>query len=509
MGQRVYIDWNNDGDWGEPEEDVTQRVRGATGIAIERGRDQVRAYAPPMAGRTTFTLDNQDRELSPHRGVFASHVAPGRAVRVEATTPIATPLFTGHLDEPGFQPGVDQRSVRVDSLGPLALLRGQKISTALYENIRTDQALAAILDSAVAPMTTTTALWGYALWDSAVWSVDGWPASRRLLDVGQTVFRWWWLDDEDAFDAAVAVLASEGPGAALYEDAEGRIVFESRQYRTITPRSAVSQATWRDGGAEPCFSEFSYDVRWKDVVNQVEIEWRERTVGDIQTVWDYGSELVLAANEERLLAVAAANPFREAVTPTAAAGDFVVLEGSVVHTGLSRTSGQRCQLRLIAGPGGARLGGLRLRARAVAVATSSTVASTIDTTVSRRDYGVRPYSPPVRAEIDRAVLQDMANAYVGWYQFPHPVIEVGFIGGPHEPGLAARLAQQVARQISDRVTIVEEETGFHADCWVEQINHHIVAAGNVYRTGFGCEKCLATAYAVWDGGAWDSAIWGF
>jgi len=52
----VGIDWNDDADYSDTGEDVSTRVLANPGIAIDRGRDQVRSLAPPMAGAATFDL---------------------------------------------------------------------------------------------------------------------------------------------------------------------------------------------------------------------------------------------------------------------------------------------------------------------------------------------------------------------------------------------------------------------------------------------------------------------
>ena len=99
---KVEIDWNNDGDWGDTGEDVTARVLNNPGIVVERGRDQIRALAPPMAGRCDFALNNASKDYSPEyaSGPLYGNLLPGRAVRVRATAPSATGLWGGHLNPP-------------------------------------------------------------------------------------------------------------------------------------------------------------------------------------------------------------------------------------------------------------------------------------------------------------------------------------------------------------------------------------------------------------------------
>jgi hypothetical protein len=53
---------------------------------------------------------------------------------------------------------------------------------------------------------------------------------------------------------------------------------------------------------------------------------------------------------------------------------------------------------------------------------------------------------------------------------------------------ATILAQQLGRDLSDRVTIVDSESGINADFYFEQIRHEISETGLRLSTTFGCEK---------------------
>ena len=60
-------------------------------------------------------------------------------------------------------------------------------------------------------------------------------------------------------------------------------------------------------------------------------------------------------------------------------------------------------------------------------------------------------------------------------------------------GNDARLLHQLSRDLSDRVRIVEPETGLDADFWIEQIEHTI---GAEHVTRFGCEKIATQPVGV-------------
>ncbi len=487
----VLVDWNGDGDWGDAGEDVTARVRAAQGISAERGRDQLRMLAPPMAGRFDAELDNQSRDYSTENAAspLAGNLLPGRLVRFTGTTGGTTYyLFTGPLDDLPQRPGRSQRSVGIPALGTLSRLRQvaegddeQKgISTQLYSSIRTDQALGYLLDAA------------------------GWPAADRVFDTGKTTLAWWWLENADPWSAMMEILASEGPGAYIGEDGQGRLVFESRHYRLLTARCTTAQATFRDTGAEPLFSEpFSLEPSLKGVVNVATAECKTRTAKALAVVWSLGSTVTLSAGEVRAFKATNADPFTAAVCVNAT--DYTVSAGSLASATLDRTSGQSCTITLTAGASGATVTGLQVRAQPVTVDNTTKIANTINTATSQARYGKRVYPFKPRAEMSINVLQDLVNATVGYYQEPRSSGELTLKSGPG--GDSTRETQCVAREISDRIHIVEAQTGLDADAYVERIK--LATDGTLIATTLGYEKADSVNYLVWGTGKRGEAAWGF
>jgi len=464
-------------------EDVGDYVRSDPGINTVRGRDQIRSLAPPMAGSASCDVDNQARNFSPENtsSPLYGNLIPGRKVQIQAAYGgTVYYLFTGYLDDIPQHPERSRRSVSLPSLGTLSRLANKRVSTALYSSITTDVALGHLLDAA------------------------GWPAADRVLDTGKTTLDWWWLQDEDAFSAAVTLLNTEGPGASLYEDGQGRIVFESRTYRMTTARSTVSQATISDTGAEPLFSEsFAYNPGLKDIINVAEVTIVTRSAAPESSFWQLGQAITLAANETQKFVASSSEPFMAAVTPTSPT-DYAVTSGSVASLTMDRASGQSCTITLTAGPSGAVLTGLQLRAQLVTVDTTTIAANTVDATSSIANYGRQVYTLSTRQEIPLETARDLVNALVGRYQDPRPTVTITVNNGTSD-----RMAQILTREISDRITIVEAQTGVNHDYWIERIEHHVDEAGLSHSVRFGCEKALPVQYAVWDTAVWDTSLWGY
>lgn len=482
---RIDVDWGGDGTFSTSDT-VTTDVLARSPVTIDRGRDQARQYAPPMAGALDFTLDNRARRYSPENssGALYGNLLPGRQARVVATYSGSTYILaTTIVDDLLVHPNINERAVDVPCLGTLSRLVGKTVGTALYQSVRTDEAL------------------GYLL-DAAGWSTS---TSARMLDTGATVLDWWWADG-DAFEAAKTLLSTEGLGAAIYEDGQGRFVFEGRHYRFSQSRCLTSQATLRDSGAEPKFSPpMTYQPNFRDVVNIATAIHKVRAAaGSLSVVWSLGQIATFTASQTRAFVARGSDIFTGAITPVAAT-DYTVSAGSITTVSLDRTSGATVTITMTAGAGGATVTGLQLRAYLVAVSATTQVASSVDSTASIAAYGRREKALSTLAEVPILTLQGLVDSLVDRYQQPRTTIEITVNNNNTN-----RLTQILGREISDRITVVEAQTGLSNDFFIERIQHRISAAGKLHIVQFGCEKAVASdAYALWDSGLWDTDDWGF
>lgn len=483
------IDLDGNGDFTDAGEDVTALVStnppamiGSELFRSERGRDQSRLLAPPMAGEGACTLDNMSATFPPGSGLRA-----GVQVRLTATFddgggPVTYDLHRGIIDQPRYLPTANfDRLIALRMIGTLSRLAGQKVSTALYTDITTDVAIGHLLDAV------------------------GWPALERDLDMGKTTLLYWWLDNEDAMTALVTLLNTEGPGAAVFEGADGAIVFRNRHSRVTDASSTTPQATFRDSGVEPLIDmPFSYDPGLKDVVNVCTIEVNGRTTQAAQEIWALGSTVTLAPGEVRSYVARGGSvrdtttgqyigPFTGAITPTTGGGDYVVASGSLSSVTLDRTSGASVTMTLTAGASGASITGLRLRAQPVTVDSTTVVSNTIDASASIASHGTLSYKLAVRPEIAVNVAQDFANAVVGYYQDGRTTASVTLMAN----GDDARMAAALSLDIGHRVRVSEASTPVDAEMYVDRIEHRVLSP-SIHFTTFGLEEADAGAYFVID-----------
>jgi len=461
----LRIDWNLDGAWTGTGEDVTIRLLSRAGVSVSFGRDQIRALSPsPVAGEIGFELDNRSKDYSPENSgsPIAANLKPGRPVRYQRTYSAVTyTLFRGYLDEFEVLPNREERSVQFQGVDALARSTDVKVSTPLYEGIRTGQAIGYILDAI------------------------GWPSGDRDLDTGATVIPFWWEEDTTWLEALQKVVASEGPPAFVYIDyANNKLVFRDRHHRLIRTASTTSQATFRDTGAEPKFSgPVRYDAGWRDIVNDVSLEVPERRVdGDLSNVFEDEGIISLGASASTVLHVQASEPFKGAITPVAGI-DYTLMSGSVSSLTLSRTSGQSTIITITAGAGGAQIEGMRVRAYSLPVARTYRITASDSTSIT--DHGSRAMPSglePVWA--GRYDAKGIADLLVLERKQRRPIFQMVVKGAAHD----SRLTQCLARALSDRVTVVDAETGMNDVFYVEQITHTVTEAGLFHETVFGLEK---------------------
>lgn len=442
-------------------DDVIDRILdGRTPLTITYGRDQNRALSPTRVGEAGFELNNIDRALSPENtsSPLYGEVYPGRDVTITATlSGTTTTLFRGFLDDFTIQPGTEQRSVDASCLDGLSKLRGLQVSTGIFQGLRTGEALHKLLDAA------------------------GWDPAARDIDYGATVIPHWWVDNGDAFDAALELVDSEGPYALITCDGDGKIVFRDRHHRLVRAASLTAQSTWYSrGSVEPLFSApAEYDHGWKDIVNVVSFEVPIRVpTANLDVVWSSPGRITIGPGQTLPVTIKGSNPFVNAVTPVAGI-DYT--NTGTVTVSMPRTSGESTTLFITATGTAATIDDLQVRGYALETA-ATIVVSDEDTSVTK--YGRRSSTSlrtPVWAGVhDAAAIVQLVLAQRGERL---PTIRATLINHNSQ-----RQFQQLNRDLSDRVRIVEYETGLNADCWIEQISHTVSEGGLNHRTTFGLEK---------------------
>jgi len=258
-------------------------------------------------------------------------------------------------------------------------------------------------------------------------------------------------------------LRSEGPPALLTIGTDGAIVFKDRHHRLLDAPSLTSQSTWRaTGTVEPVMQRpFSYDEAWSNIINTGTIDVEVRTAQELTPVWTLESPISLTPGETRTFTASASDPFINAVPPSAGI-DFTLLSGSA-NISLSRDSGASTVITVAATFLGASLD--RLEMRAQPLQTSYTVQVTASDATSIADYGPRSF-PTDLPWCNPYDAQTILNRAVEMRAQPLPIVEVRFVIAND-----TKAALILARDLSDRVTIIEPETALNDGFYVENFSH--------------------------------------
>jgi len=482
-----HIDWNHDADFSDTGEDVSDRTASAT-VRWERGRDQIRALAPPMAGSLSCTLDNTSGDYSPENASSPLYglVEPGRDLRFRCDYSATTyPLFRGYIDEPTIDS--EGQTLGIRALGVLSLLAGQKVSTDLYTNITTDYALG-ILFGAL-----------------------GIGSKLSVLDTGKTTLAYWWCGEDDALEMAKKLLYAEGPGAALYEDASGLVCFHSRHYRLTTTRCKTSQATYSDTGTGSLHvTPYRYGRGRKDVINRVTIERKVLTfAGSTSALWTYsGGDVELLAGASRSFDVAlsvpsgggalsvnvttaqdliGAVPAYSALTSTIkrynrATNAYDIAANSGTHFRVTVTNPNSIAVTLTE---------VRVDSNAGTV-TDEPVTNVFDTSASIPELRTLPSGQQPWPYIDYTTAQGLADGIAYAYHLPRSQVEVTI-----ENATETDLLSLLAREVSDRITIVDSRSHINGAFFVERLAHEVSEQGTRHRLTLGCERVWSDSLAIY------------
>lgn len=533
---KVLVSWDGSGAFTGPDDDVTPYVVADPGIAIDDGLDGARTLNRPKVGAVDVVLFNHTGRFSQERAdsPLAQRILPGRPVVVTARhgtsraydSPTAYdaavfydglttyPLARTYLDQIEQATGLGQQTVTFRTLGTEQLLLSTTVSVPVTASVRVDQAITRVLDAA------------------------GWPSDLRSIDVSDTLLSWFWVDERPPWEVLRDLLAAEGPGL-IDIDRTGVFIFENRHHRTTAARSTAPQATLYDrrvspggiydapiayetkraydgGAAATYFTQLGYTPGWEGIYNRATYLTRRRATGALGVVWTYGAPLALNAGETRTLIARPTLPYINAVTP-ALGTDYAVAGGTVSVT-ISSSSGLVAFITVTALTGAPTISGvgastgLALRAQPLTVVSETTVTNAIDASSSIATYSPIPGQaiPRVLAvngwpEVEPIVASSVCDAWVSRYMQVRPTVTIEVRNADAE-----HLRLILATRVSDRLTIIEANTGLADDVWVNATRLAIAAPGGVdVRAVFGCEKVEEVSGFTWDGpiSTWDSAVW--
>lgn len=215
---KLYIDWNDDGDFDDTNEDVSSDVQF---VSTKRGRSSVQDHVAP--GEMSFGLLNLSGTYSPFNSgsPLYGHMYPGRRVKLEVVTAAGTfPVFFGDLGDFGQQASVGEVNVATasayDALERLSLGEG-RIKLDALKQVRADEIIWETLETVLFTEI-----------------ID--------LDTASNFLKAHWAWNMKAHDI-IERATTEDLGATSFIGNDGRFVFRTKTWRAAKASSlTISQA---------------------------------------------------------------------------------------------------------------------------------------------------------------------------------------------------------------------------------------------------------------------------
>lgn len=511
---RVYEAWTDTDDFSGDYDNVSPYLK--RGTTIERGRDQGRVIGGPKAPFAKWTLTNTSLLFStvytgtPLNGL----VKPGHRVRIGKEIGdddiigddpdvdgddaqalgdgyVEMPLFSGISENPKERYGIGQKQVSFSAYGRTHVLVENKISIP-YQAI-----------------ITTGALVVMAL-EAAGFTSDQYVVDQDAIDNGRELLHYY-ADSVPCSTVLRTAWATEGPPAALFEDALGRQVFWGRGLQSFNPRSSDVQVTVVDNPSadtDVYFTDVDYDASNSSVINDMAIEVTHKTTISSAQVWQHSGTLVIANNAtvEIFAKNTSQNLWVNVVTP-ASPTDYTVSAGSLSSVSIEVLSPFTVKITMTAGASGATVipagsnTGFSLRAQQVTVLTTEEARGTIDTSDSRALYGDHKAPDELTSSIwptiSKAEADGLVDAYHTAYPEPRELATITL-----EAGSGDCLYAMMHAEITDRWHIFDLHNGFDHDVLIGQITHQ-PDSGSQHKCIIIAERIVELDVARFDVGRFD------
>jgi hypothetical protein len=383
----------------------------------------------------------------------------------------------------------DVATVTLEAYGALGYLNEFMPKSQTETNIRTDEAIGAILDAA------------------------DWSATDRTLAVGKTTMTRWWTADQSTIKALRLVQETEA--GFVRESYDGKIVFESRETRLNSPYD-TSQVTFSDAsGATNSYLTLRQEDPLGTVVNHVEAVYRGYTFNYFANLWTLGDtgadSPMLTPNESRLWVASypnvnsannaiEVNEWHDLVATTDYTGNLAA-DGtgndmtSYLDVQSTKTATQMIITVRNTHPTDNVFVTL-LKARGDSVqGNDPIIVQAVDTT-SQGIYGDRQHTAATEFIPTHVQAQSWCNYHMSVFKEPVPILTMTFSANVSQ----ANMDQAIERDISDRVTIVAENKanlGIDSDFFIENIQHKIDQGGTVHMVTWMLSPAIGGYSQLW------------
>lgn len=488
---RIEVDWNKDGDFSDPNENITDYVKS---FEFTNGfTSPYKNFAD--TSKLSVTLDNATRLFSPDYSGGALYSVDWRLrpIRVSAINSGTTVMWTGWTDT--IQPASGRNGHQTATLtarGARQFLDNAVVYIPLQINKRSDEVIQTILDKVKIPAAIPTGPWiigvpGYS--EVGQSTVIGSNSITYNLDTGSETFAYAgdnWPEELVATRGITSVIDAErGKG---YFNRSGAFVFWNR-HRMLTDYTV--DATYTDADFINCEYVFGDAVQ-----NVVKVRFNPRTIGaGIEILWQLETPISMSKGTEKKVR---ARYTEQDSDVTISAVDVII--PTVDNGNLVYSAGNA---QLITYEADAK--GLTMVFRADQDCTISTLIvrgrkltsyNTVE--VEARDgesvfkYGLREITINAPLIDELLYAQAIADYEVSRRKDEHgEVRSITFINKS-----SAILSAMLTRSIGDRIKVIENQIGHSADYFIIGETHTVTNGQKQHEVKFYLESAGSSQYWI-------------
>jgi len=433
---------------------------------VSFGRGKSGELGAAEVGQFSVVVSNADAEYTPSNtgGTYYGYLLPKRTIGLRAYDATWNyQLFFGYIEEIVPHPHTSEQDCIITALDGIDYLSRHDMSTALYKD------------------TKTGTIHAYILTDA------NWIELARLDD-GQDTVPYWYGHDVKARFAQEAIDASEQ--GFSYIDGAGAFVFEDRYHRS----SEESQTSVAD--IDNTMSNMTYSMNPKNVFNIVKVTVTPWDLKAEAELWRLAETPLIPAGETLTwwgeASVSEDPVFVDAWVTPASTTDYTAnsesggggtdMTANITLTATKFAKNIKLELENTAGtPAYITL----LKARGTYYDNLTQVTRKAEDSTSQTNYQKRTLTVGGDYMTNADTAQDFVGYAIGKYKEPRAELSVSLMNQD-----TTTLGYILDLEVSDRVTIDNDDLGLDEDYFIDNMSHTISQGGKFHSVTYGLSDTI-------------------
>uniref|UniRef100_A0A6M3IQ23 Putative tail protein n=1 Tax=viral metagenome TaxID=1070528 RepID=A0A6M3IQ23_9ZZZZ len=442
-------------------EDLTGDVKS---IHFNRGKSDELGKAE--VGQLSLTLNNDSGNYSPSysSGDYYGYLKPKRVVGIRAyDDDYNYQLFYGFIEEIIPHPHKTEQDAIITASDGIDYLSRHDMATALYKDVKTG------------------IIHDYILTDA------NWLRLARLDD-GQDTVPYWYGHGVKSRTAQEEI--DDNEQGFSYVDGFGYFNFEDRHHRSIAEHQ-TSQATF-----DNTMSNIFYSLNPKNVYNIIRATVTPWELQSSTTLWTLEEIPSIPIGESKTwwadASINGESVFVDAWTTLVASTDYTANSqsdggGSDMTSDIAVTLNKLAKtLKITLTNNGTSITYITLlQARGTYYDDKTKVTLKAEDTTSQDNYQKRTFKLDGKYMADTDKAQDYVNYAIGKYKNPRAEISMSIMNQDDTV-----LAQILGLEISDRITVVNDNLGLNSDYFVDYMGHDISMGGKLHTVTYRLADCI-------------------